>query len=125
MKRVLLWQLPVVDVFAMNKILEYYKSIGVLVPTKHHKAGMIERWVGYLPVGIVMGKLTGLPVASLCMSLVFAFIGPLELYLMLKGKRPWSFFRGKNPAAVKKIFLIEGYNAVGYYILGALLGAIV
>jgi hypothetical protein len=71
-----------------------------------------------------MGWLTGLRVALLIMFVVFAVLGPVELYLMLRGTRPWRFFRGKNRREVTKIFLLEGYNAIGYYFLGALLGSI-
>jgi hypothetical protein len=123
MLRVLFWLLPVVDVFALPKILKYYKSLGVPVPLGHAKAGLVERWVGYLPVGFIMGRLTGLPVALLVVLVAFAVLGPVELYLMLRGTRPWKFFSGRNPHEVTKIFLLEGYNAVGYYLLGAFLGS--
>jgi hypothetical protein len=123
MLRVLFWLLPVVDVFALPKILKYYKSLGVPVPPGHAKAGLVERWVGYLPIGFIMGWLIGLPVALLVVLVVFAVLGPVELYLMLRGTRPWKFFSGRNPRGVTKIFLLEGYNAVGYYSLGAFLGS--
>jgi hypothetical protein len=54
-KRVLLWLLPVVDVFKLKDIMRYYRSLGVKVPDRHARLGLLERWIGYLPGGFVMG----------------------------------------------------------------------
>jgi hypothetical protein len=124
MLRVLFWLLPVIDVFALPKILKYYESLGAPVPLSHAKAGLLERWVGYLPIGFIMGWLVELWMALLIVFAVFAVLGPVELHLMLRGTRPWRFFREKNRREVTKIFLLEGYNAIGYYSLGALLGSV-
>jgi len=56
---------------------------------------------------------------------ILAIVGPIELYLMYRGVRPWKFFKGKPPKLVAKIFLLEGYNAIGYFLLGALLALLV
>ncbi|MDI6642745.1 MAG: hypothetical protein QMD95_01655 [Candidatus Hodarchaeaceae archaeon] len=124
MIQVLLWLLPIVDVFTLQRILKYYRSLGVRVPWGHAKAGLVERWVGYLPAGFIIGRFAGFILALLLMLAVLAVLGPIELWLMIKGVRPWKFFRGKDPIFVAKIFLLEGYNAVGYFLLGAALGAL-
>jgi hypothetical protein len=54
-----------------------------------------------------------------------ALLGPIELYLMCRGVKPWKFFKRKPPKIVAKIFLLEGYNAIGYYLLGAALAVLV
>lgn len=125
MKRVLFWLLPVVDVFALRRILEYYRSLGIRVPWSHARAGVIERWVGYLPAGFVIGWFAGFWVALAIAFAILALMGPIELYLMHRGVRPWRFFKRKPPKLVAKIFLLEGYNAIGYYLLGALLAAVI
>lgn len=125
MLQVLLWLLPIVDAFALRRILKYYRSLGIRVPWSHAKAGLIERWVGYLPAGFIIGRFTGFIPALLLMLAVLAVLGPVELYLMIKGVRPWRFFKGKDPRFVAKIFLLEGYNAMGYYLLGAALAVLV
>jgi hypothetical protein len=122
--RILLWLLPVVDVFTLRRVVEYYGSLGVQVPWSHAKAGLVERWVGYLPVGFLIGRLMGFVPALLIVLGVLAVVGPIEFYLMSRGVRPWRFFKGKDRKLVAKIFLLEGYNVVGYYLLGAALGAI-
>jgi len=124
MFQILLWLLPIVDVFTIRRVLKYYRSFGVLVPWGHAKAGLVERWVGYLPVGFVIGRFTGFILALLLVLWVLALIGPIELYLMIRGVRPWRFFKEKDPKFVAKIFLLEGYNAIGYYLLGAALGTL-
>jgi len=123
-KRVLLWLLPIVDVFALNKILRYYRTLGAPVPLKHARLGLLERWVGYLPVGLVLSKLLGLLNAVVIILVVFAVFGPLEFFLMRRGVFPWRFFRRKNPRVLLRIFMLEGYNAVGYYLVGALMGTV-
>jgi hypothetical protein len=122
--RILLWLLPVVDVFTLRRVVKYYSSLGVQVPWSHAKAGLVERWVGYLPVGFLIGRLMGFVPALLIVLGVLATVGPIEFYLMSRGVRPWRFFKGKDRKLVAKIFLLEGYNVIGYYLLGAALGAI-
>ncbi len=124
MKRVLFWQLPIVDVFALPKIVKYYESLGAPVPRKHKIYGMLERWIGYLPAGVVLGAFAGFFMSVPLVLLAFAIAGPPELYLMLRGRGVWSYFRGKDTRAIKKIFLLEGYNAICYFLLGAIIGAI-
>jgi hypothetical protein len=123
-KRLLLWLLPVVDVFAIRRILGEYSSVGIDVPWGHAKAGLVERWVGYLPAGFVIGWLAGFWPALLIVLALFAVVGPVELYLMCIGIRPWRFFRGKNSKNIARIFLLEGYNAIAYCLFGAALGAL-
>jgi hypothetical protein len=118
--QVLFWLLPIVDVFALKRIVAYYCSLGVRVPMGHAKLGMIERWVGYLPVGFIICWFSNFLTALLLVLLALALVGPLELYLMYRGVRPWRFFKRKPFSLVTKIFLLEGYNAIGYYLLGAL-----
>ncbi|KUO41066.1 MAG: hypothetical protein AVW06_01885 [Hadesarchaea archaeon DG-33-1] len=125
MMRVLLWLLPVVDVFALKRILKYYRSLGVRVPWGHAKAGVIERWVGYIPAGFAISWLAGFWPTFLIALIVLALLGPIELYLMCRGVWPWKFFVGRPFKSTTKIFLLEGYNAIGYYLLGALLAAFI
>lgn len=125
MLRLLFWLLPVVDIFALRRILKYYRSLGIRVPWGHAKAGMVERWVGYLPAGFVIGWFAGFWMALLIAFAILAFLGPVELYLMYKGVRPWRYFKRRPLKLVTKIFLLEGYNAIGYYLLGALLALLV
>ncbi len=124
MLRVLLWLLPIVDIFTLRRVLKYYRSLGVRIPWGHAKAGLLERWVGYLPAGFIIGRFVGFPLALLLVLGVLALLGPVELYLMSRGVRPWRFFKGKDLKFVTKIFLLEGYNAIGYYLVGAALGAL-
>lgn len=91
------------------------------MPWGHAKAGLVERWVGYLPAGFIIGWFAGFWMALLIALAVLAFLGPIELYLMHRGVKPWKFFKRKPLKLVTKIFLLEGYNAIGYYMLGALL----
>ena len=125
MLQLLLWLLPVVDVFAFKRIVAYYRSLGIRVPMSHAKLGMVERWIGYLPAGFVIGWFAGFWMAFLIAFVTLAIVGPIEFYLMYRGIRPWRFFRQRPPQLVAKIFLLEGYNAIGYYLLGALLGLLV
>lgn len=125
MFQILLWLLPIVDIFAIRQILRYYRSFGVRVPWSHAKAGLIERWVGYLPAGFVIGWFEGFWMALLIVFVILAIVGPIELYLMHRGVKPWRFFKGKPLKLVAKIFLLEGYNATGYYLLGALLALLI
>ena len=122
---ILLWLLPVVDVFALKRILGYYRSLGVRVPWIHAKAGVIERWVGYMPAGFGLSWLAGVWTTFLMAFAILAFLGPVELYLMYRGVWPWKFFKQKPLKLTTKIFLLEGYNAIGYYLLGALLASLV
>ena len=124
MKRILLWLLPVVDVFALRRILKCYHSLGIQVPWSHAKVGVIERWIGYLPAGFVIGWFAGVWMALLIAFVVLALLGPIEFYLMCRGVRPWRFFKQKPTKLVAKIFLLEGYNAIGYYLFGALLAVV-
>ena len=125
MLQLLLWLLPVIDVFALRRILKYYRSLGIRVPWGHAKAGVVERWVGYLPAGFVIGWFAGFWMALLIAFAILAFLGPVELYLMYRGVRPWRFFKRRPLELVTKIFLLEGYNAIGYYLFGALLALLV
>ncbi len=63
--------------------------------------------------------------ALLIVFVILALLGPIELYLMHRGVKPWKFFKGKSLKLVTKIFLLEGYNAIGYYLFGALLALLV
>lgn len=121
----MLWLLPIIDVFALKRIVTYYRSLGVRVPISHAKLGTVERWVGYLPAGFIICWFSDFLTALLLILFVLAVIGPLELYLMNRGVRPWRFLKRKHPKLVTKIFLFEGYNAIGYYLLGALLALFV
>jgi len=125
MFQILLWLLPIVDVFAIRQILRDYSSFGVRVPWSHAKAGLIERLIGYLPAGFVIGWFAGFWMALLIVFVILALLGPVEIYLMYRGVRPWRFFERMPPQLVAKIFLLEGYNATGYYLLGALLALLV
>ncbi|TES83143.1 MAG: hypothetical protein E3J91_03520 [Hadesarchaea archaeon] len=125
MLQVLLWLLPIIDVFALKQIVTYYRSLGVRVPISHAKLGTVERWVGYLPAGFIICWFSDFLTALLLILFVLAVIDPLELYLMNRGVRPWRFLKRKPPKLVTKIFLFEGYNAIGYYLLGALLALFV
>lgn len=124
MCQILFWLLPVADVFGLRRILAYYSSLGVRVPMRHAYYGTVERWVGYLPVGAVLGWYAGLPMVLVIIAAVLALIGPLELYLMWRGVGPWKFFREKPRGVVTKIFLLEAYNVVGYLLLGAVIGSV-
>ncbi|MEW6221868.1 MAG: hypothetical protein AB1476_00895 [Candidatus Hadarchaeota archaeon] len=124
-KSLLLWLLPVVDVFAIGRILAEYRSLGVEVPWEHAKAGLVERWAGYLPSGLIIGWFAGFWQSFLIVLGLFAVVGPIEFYLMCRGVKPWRFFRGKNRKSIAKIFLLEGYNTISYYLLGAALAALV
>lgn len=124
MLQILFWLLPVVDVFAIQRILKYYRSLGVRIPWGHAKISLIERWIGYLPAGFIIGWFAGFPLAVLLVLGVLATFGPIELYLMIRGVRPWKFFKRKSPKFVAKIFLLEGYNAISYFVLGAAIGAL-
>ena len=124
MKRILVWLLPVVDVLTIRRILRYYKSLGVRVPWDHAKKGLVERWIGYMPIGFIIGWFTGFWTALLIALTVLVILGPVELYLMCRGVRPWKFFKRRPSKVVAKIFLLEGYNAIGYFLLGAALAAL-
>lgn len=125
MLHVLLWLLPVVDIFALKRILKYYRSLGVQVPWSHAKAGVVERWVGYMPAGFITGWIVGFWQTFLIALIILALLGPVELYLMYRGVWPWKFFAQRPLKSTAKIFLLEGYNAVGYYLLGALLAVLI
>ena len=118
---ILLWLLPVVDVFTFRRVLSHYSSLGVEIPIRHARLGMAERWFGYLPAGFFICWYTSFLTTLIVILLALAAVGPLELYLMWQGFGPWKFFRGKPRRVVVKIFLLEGYNMLGYFLLGALL----
>ncbi len=120
----LLWFLPVVDLLAMEKILRYYAEKGVLVPRSHAKLAMLERWVGYLPAGFLLGRWLGALRALSLFLLGVLLGGPVEVLLMWRGKTPWPFLRGKGGKLLVRIFLLEGYNVLGYFALGLLLGVL-
>lgn len=125
MWRILIWLLPVVDVFELKRILTYYSSLGVEVPSNHALYGMIERWAGYLPVGfVIFWLLEPLAVLGLLIGIA-ALAGPIELYLMYRGIGPWKFFKGKSLKTVARIFLLEGCNCFGYLLLGGLIEILV
>ena len=124
MKRILLW-LPIVDVFALRNILAHYSSMGVEIPPSHARLAMLERWLGYLPIGFATCRFLG-PLASALIALaVLVFVGPIELRLMLRGSRPWKFLARKPRKVVTKIFLLESYNLTAYYALGVLVAWLV
>ena len=119
--RLLLWFLPVVDLLTLPRILAYYRGRGILVPRSHAWLAMLERWAGYLPAGYLLGRWLG-PLPSLLLFLLaLALAGPPELFLMGRGRGPWRFLRGKGWRLLAGIFLLEGYNALGYFSLGLLL----
>jgi len=122
--RILLWLLPIADIFCLNKILDFYRHWGVGIPLSHAKAGLIERWVGYFPVGIAAGYYLGI-YAILLFLAVLPFAGGLELYLMCRGIRPWVFFKGKPKSVVARIFLLEAYNCFAYFVLGVTVGILI
>jgi hypothetical protein len=119
--RLLLWFLPVVDLFTLPRILAYYEGRGILVPRSHARLAMLERWAGYLPAGFLLGRWLR-PLPSLLLFL-FALLlaGPLEVFLMWRGRAPWRFLKGKGGKLLAGVFLLEGYNALGYFSLGLLL----
>ncbi|KXB03560.1 hypothetical protein AKJ45_01200 [candidate division MSBL1 archaeon SCGC-AAA261F19] len=117
---ILLWLLPVVDIFKLENILSYYSSLGVDVPNSHARYGLIERWIGYLPAGFILCWAINLKAVVAVIIATLALIGPIELYLMYRGVGPWEFFRGRSLKVVAKIFLLEAYNSIGYLLLGAL-----
>jgi len=122
--KILFWLLPVIDIVSLNRILKYYLKLSIRIPSWHAKAGVIERLVGYLPAGFLMGWLAGVRTALLIFFVLFVLIGPIELYLMYRGVKPWGFMEGKPFKLVTKIFLLEGYNIAGYYMLGVFLSCI-
>jgi len=122
MYRILLWLLPLMDVFGLKKILTHYSSLGVKIPAGHVRWGMMERFLGYLPAGLFLGWYSGPLVALVAILGALALVGPVELHLMWKGARPWGFFRGKPRRIVARIFLLETYNVLGYFLLGVLIG---
>ncbi|MEW6593088.1 MAG: hypothetical protein AB1305_05390 [Candidatus Hadarchaeota archaeon] len=124
-KSLLLWLLPVADIFAIHKILAEYRLLGVDVPIAHAKLGLVERWIGYLPAGFIMGWSVGFLLAFITVLVVFAVVGPIEFFMMRRGVKPWRFFRGKPGGSIAEIFLLEGYNAITYYLLGAALATLV
>lgn len=77
-----------------------------------------------MPAGFVIGWFAGFWMALAIMLAILALFGPIEFYLMCCGVKPWKFFKRKPPKLVAKIFLLEGYNDVGYYLLGALLAVV-
>jgi len=119
--KILLWLLPVADVFCLGKILNFYRKWGVEIPIAHARVGLVERWVGYLPVGTVAGYYLGLDSLLLFLG-VAPMAGALEFLLMCKGVRPWSFFKGKPRKVVAKVFLLEAYNCFAYFVLGMFIG---
>jgi hypothetical protein len=119
--KILFWLLPFVDIFRLPRIIDFYRGWGVEIPPRHAKAGLVERLVGYLPVGMLSGHFLG-AAALLLFLLVLPAAGGAEFYLMSKGFRPWTFFRGKPRILVFKIFLLEAYNAFAYFTLGVGLG---
>jgi len=121
----MLWLLPVVDVFAIRRILEEYSSMGVDVPWGHARVGLVEKWAGYMLVGFIASWFVGFKLASAFILLAAAIALPPEFYLMSRGVKPWSFFKGKPAKVVAKIFLLECYNVFCYYLLGAALAALV
>jgi len=119
--KLLLWFLPVVDLFTLPRILGYYAARGIRVPRPHALLAMVERWAGYLPLGLLLGRWLG-PLPSLLLFLAgMGLGGPLELLLMRRGRTPWGFLRGKEGTLLLRVFLLEGYNALGYFSLGLLL----
>jgi hypothetical protein len=125
MRLILLWLLPIVDIFALQQILHYYRSLGVHIPMRHAGLGLVERWVGYLPIGFILSWFTGFWRALMIMLGAFALLGPLELYLMCHATWPWKFFKQKPRKVVVRIFLLEGYNMASYYLMGAVLALLI
>ena len=124
MKRILLWLLPVADVFFIRRIQAHYRKLGVPVPDKHMVLGLVERWIGYLPAGFVVGLIFGFWTSLKILLIAFCISAPPEFYLMARGNPPWRFFKNRPARTIAKIFLLEGYNAAGYYLLGAALGSL-
>jgi hypothetical protein len=119
--KIFFWLLPFVDIFRLPQIVDFYRGWGVEIPLRHAKAGLVERLVGYLPVGVVGGHFLG-ATALLLFLLALPLAGGPEFYLMSRGFRPWTFFRGKPRILVLKVFLLEAYNASAYFMLGVMLG---
>lgn len=105
----------------MNSILAYYRDLGVDVPQKHARMGLLERWLGYLPLGTLGGYFLGTRILLLY-ALAFLPAAAAELFLMARGCRPWTFFRGKPLKTVVLVFLLEAYNVTLYFMVGVLLG---
>ncbi len=121
--KILFWLLPLVDVLRLDGILGYYRSRwGIQIPMRHAELGLLERWVGYFPIGTASGYFLGLKLTLVIWLIAFSLGGSLELFLMMKGCRPWNFFRSVPRAAVIRVFLLEAYNVTGYFVLGACLG---
>ena len=121
----MLWLLPVVDIFALHQILMYYSSMGVEIPPSHARLALLERWLGYLPVGFAACWFLSPSVSALIALAVFVFVGPIELRLMLCGSRPGQFLARKPRKVAAKIFMLESYNLFAYYALGVLVAWLV
>ncbi len=117
--KILIFQLPFVDIVFIRKILSYYEKLSVKIPKYHAIAGILERLFGYLPLGYILTMLLGFKTAITLALIVYAVFGPVELALMLKGTKPWDFFKGKDSRTVTKIFLIEAYSTFLYYLVGS------
>ncbi|MDI6886456.1 MAG: hypothetical protein QMD22_08995 [archaeon] len=119
--KLIFWLLPIVDIVTVEKVLSYYRSLEVEISVKHARIATVERLLGYLPAGFIASWVIGFWYAILIFFLVFAAFGPLELYLMVRGVRPWGFFKGISKDVIAKIFLLESYNIIGYLLLGMML----
>lgn len=91
--KLIFWLLPIVDIVTVEKVLSYYRSLEVEISVKHARIATVERLLGYLPAGFIASWVIGFWYAILIFFLVFAAFGPLELYLMVRGVRPWGFLK--------------------------------
>jgi hypothetical protein len=78
-----------------------------------------------MPAGFALGWLAGFWATFLIALAILILLGPIEFYLMYRGVWPWKFFAGKSIKSTAKIFLLEGYNAFGYYLVGALIASLI
>ena len=101
--------------------MRYYSSLGVKVPRAHVRLAMLERWAGYIPVGFFACRVLGFSISLLIFFGVLSIFGPIELFVMMKGFGPWRFMSKKPPRTVVKVFALESYNTLGYFLLGSTL----
>ncbi|MBS3815514.1 MAG: hypothetical protein KGY45_03000 [Hadesarchaea archaeon] len=125
MLKIFYFLLPIIDVFKLDRILNYYSSLGVKIPYNHARNGLIERWIGYLPASFILSWVIDLQTTLIIITITFLIVGPIELYLMYLGIGPWKFFKEKSISVVSRIFLLETYNVVLYLILGVILGFLI
>ena len=85
---------------------------------------MLERPLGYLPLGFILSYFLGWSSAVLVLVVCVLVGGPVEVYMMRRAMSPWRFLRGVPSEVITPIALLEIYNIVGYFLLGVALGAL-